>query len=400
MLAAGDDGNRPASASRWVSRWQACWRSGAALALALAAALPAQAETGVTDSTIAIGQSAVFSGPVAATGNNYRRGIELYFDQANKAGGVNGRKLQLTALDDAYDPKRTVENTRQLIEQNKVFALIGYVATANLIAAMPLAEEAKVPMFAPLVGTSSIRLKHNHYLFHVRASYKAELARITRQLAVIGHDKVAVVYQDSVFGKSNLETLAELIKAEKLQLVASVPMAITATSAADVAAQVKQAAPNAIVIIMAGTMTEVLIRDVRGAGLGAPLYTISVGLADAKASATRLNGALRGVMTASIVPSPSLERYGIVKEYRKAVRASADAADNYTVLEGYIAAKAFVEGLRRAGRNLTREGFITALEGFGSLDLGDFRVAYSPTDHNGSNFVELEMYNAAGNLIR
>jgi ABC-type branched-subunit amino acid transport system substrate-binding protein len=372
----------------------------ALLVTALMACAIVRAETGVTDTVIAVGQSAVFSGPVAATGNSYRRGIELYFEQVNKAGGVNGRKLQLTALDDAYDPKRTIENTRRLIDENKVFALIGYVATANLIAAMPVAEEARVPMFAPLVGTTSIRLKHNRYLFHVRASYEAELARITQQLAVVGTNKVAVVYQDSVFGKSNLETLLQLAKAEKLEVVKTLPMAITAASATDIAGQLKQAAPNAVVMIMAGTMSEVLIRDMRASGLGTPLYTISVGLADAKASATRLNGALRGVITASIVPSPTLERYGIVKEYRKALGASAGSGDNYTVLEGYIVARTFVEGLRRAGRNLTRENFIAALEGVGSLDLGDFRVDYGPKNHNGSNFVELEMYTATGSLIR
>lgn len=380
--------------SRWIRVKDAL------LVAALMACVIARAETGVTDTAIAVGQSAVFSGPVAATGNNYRRGIELYFEQVNKAGGVNGRKLQLTALDDAYDPKRTVENTRLLIEENKVFALIGYVATANLIAAMPVAEEARVPLFAPLVGTTSIRLKHNHYLFHVRASYQAELARITQQLAVVGTNKVAVVYQDSVFGKSNLETLLELAKVQKLEVVKTLPMAITAASATDIAGQLKQAAPNAIIMIMAGTMSEVLIRDVRSSGLGTPLYTISVGLADARASATRLNGALRGVITASIVPSPTLERYGIVKEYRKALGASAGSGDNYTVLEGYIVARTFVEGLRRAGRNLTRENFIAALEGVGSLDLGDFRVDYGPKNHNGSNFVELEMYTATGSLIR
>lgn len=378
---------------------QICLKS-AFVAAALLVLPIAHAETGVSDTAISVGQTAVFSGPVAATGSNYRRGIELYFEQVNKSGGVNGRKLQLTALDDAYDPKKTVENTRTLIEDSKVFALIGYVATANLIAAMPLAEEAKVPLFAPLVGTTSIRLKHNRYLFHVRASYQAELARITQQLAVIGTSKVAVVYQDSVFGKSNLDTLLELAKAEKLQVVKTLPMAITSASAADIADQLKQAAPNAIVMIMAGTMSEVLIRDVRASGLGTPMYTISVGLADAKASAGRLNGALRGVVTASIVPSPTLERYGIVKEYRKALGGSAGAGDNYTVLEGYIVAKTFVEGIRRAGRNLTRENFISALESAGSLDLGDFRVDYGPKNHNGSNFVELEMYTATGSLIR
>jgi branched-chain amino acid transport system substrate-binding protein len=373
------------------------WVIGAVLQ---ASAVATFAQSGVTDTTIDIGQSAVFSGPVAATGNNYRRGIELYFDQTNKAGGVNGRKLNLIALDDAYDPKRTLQNTTTLIEENKVFALIGYVATANLLAAMPVAEAAKVPMFAPLVGTPSIRVKHNRYLFHVRASYKTELARIVKQLAVVGNDKIAVVYQDSVFGKSNLETLQEIIKTEKMEIVKSLPMAITASSAVEIANQLKQVAPKAVIMIMAGAMSEVLIRDFRASNLGSPLYTISVGIADSKASAERLKGAINGVITASIVPSPSLERYGIVKEYRAALGASAGAGDNYTVLEGYIAAKVFVEGLRRAGRALTREKFITAMESVGDLDVGDFRVKYDAGNHNGSSFVELEMYTAAGKLIR
>ncbi|ROZ66071.1 ABC transporter substrate-binding protein [Ramlibacter sp. WS9] len=360
----------------------------------------AHAEPGVTDKAILLGQSAVFSGPVAETGNNYRRGIELYFEQANKAGGVHGRKLQLKALDDAYDPKRTVENTKALIDEHKVFALIGYVATANLIASLPIAEEAKVPVFAPLVGTTSFRTKHSRYLFHVRASYRVELARIVQQLGTVGSDDVAVVYQDSAFGKSNMQTLLELAQDNRLRVVKSLPMAINATNAADIVAQLKQASPKAIVMIMAGAMSEVLIRDVRAASIGVPLYTISVGVADAKASAARLNGSLRGVVTASIVPSPKLERYGIVKEYRKAIATSVNGADNYTVLEGYIAGKVFAEGLRRAGRSPTREGLITALEGMGKLDIGDFLVEYGPTNHNGSNFVELEMYTAAGDLVR
>jgi ABC-type branched-subunit amino acid transport system substrate-binding protein len=369
-------------------------------AAALLPLMPAHAETGVTDKSIVIGESAVFSGPVAETGNNYRRGIELYFDQVNKGGGVHGRRLQLVALDDAYDPKRTAENTRKLIEEHKVFALTGYVATANLIASMPIVEEAKVPMFAPLVGTTSFRMKHNHYLFHVRASYRTELARIVQQLVTVGNNNVAVVYQDSVFGKSNTETLLELAQDNKLKVVKALPMAVNAADAKDIVAQLKQAAPQAVVMVMAGAMSEVLVRDMRASSFAAPLYTISVGFADAKASAQRLQGALRGVVTASIVPSPKLERYAISKEYRKAVAASGAPADNYTVLEGYIAAKVFVEGLRRAGRSLTREGFIAALESMGKFDAGDFLVEYSPTNHNGSNFVELEMYNAQGDLVR
>ena len=360
----------------------------------------ARAETGVTDTAVIVGQSAVFSGQGADTGNHYRSGIELYFDKVNTAGGVNGRALQLVALDDAYDPKRTAENTHTLIERNKVFALIGYTSAASLLVAMPIAEASKVPMFAPLVGVTSFRQTHNHYLFHVRASYQNELSRIVQQLAVIGRDNVAVVYQDSVFGKSTLDTLLPLLKAQNLRVAKTLPMAIGAVSASAIAAQIKQADAGAIIMIMAGSMSEVLIRDLRAAGIGSTIYTISVGVVDAKAMAAHLNGALRGVVTASIVPSPKLDRYAIVKEYRQAMAASGAKIDNYTVLEGFVAAKVFTEGLRRAGSTPTRESFITAIEGLGKYDLGGFRVEYGPNNHNGSNFVELEMYTSDGSLVR
>ena len=388
--------------SPWLLRAGSTARTGAVACLAVAALVttPVHAETGVTDTAVLVGQSAVFSGPVADTGNHYRSGIELYFDKVNKAGGVNGRKLELTALDDAYDPKRTAANTHALIEQNKVFALIGYTATANLIAAMPIAEAAKVPVFAPLVGTTSFRQKHNHYLFLVRASYQAELSRIAKQLAVVGSDNVAVVYQDSAFGKSNLDTLLPLLQEQKLTLAKALPMAISASSASDIATQVKQAKAGAVIMIMAGKMSEVLIRDLKAAGVGSTIYTISVGIVDSRLAATNLKGALRGVVTASIVPSPRLERYAITKEFHQALESSKSKTENYTVLEGFIAAKVFTEGLRRAGRSLTREGFISALEGMSKYDLGDFRVEYGPNNHNGSSFVELEMYTDEGSLIR
>ena len=134
---------------------------GAALALGPGLWRSARADNGVSDSTIRIGQSAVFSGPAKDFGVDYRAGIQLYFDRVNKSGGVNGRKIELITYDDAYAPAKTAVNTARLIDEDKVFALTGFVATGNLAAAMPLAEKAGVPMFAPLVGTTSFRTKVN-----------------------------------------------------------------------------------------------------------------------------------------------------------------------------------------------------------------------------------------------
>lgn len=377
---------------------------GAAACLALATGVlchgAAQAETGVTDTRIRVGQSAVFSGVAADFGNDYRAGITLAFERANRSGGIFGRKLELVSMDDAYDPQRTAENTRKLLGEEKVFALIGYVATGNLIAAMPIAEQAGAPMFAPLVGTTSFRTKFNKHLFHVRASYRQELDKIIGHLATLGIRQIAVVYQDSAFGKSNLETCLQLAADHGVKVQRSSPMAITAAEARELVAGLVQDKPGAVVMILAGRMVEVFLRDYRAGGATAPLYTLSVGITDPKGSAQRLNGGLEGLVTASIVPPPTLLRYPIVADYRRDRAEFGVQADGYTVLEGYIAARVFLEGLKRAGRQLTRDGFVAAMESLGSTKIASFPVEYGPNNHNGSTFVDLEMYTRTGSLVR
>ncbi|MCY1198804.1 urea ABC transporter, urea binding protein [compost metagenome] len=373
---------------------------GAALALGPGLLRPARADNGVTDSTIRIGQSAVFSGPAKDFGVDYRAGIQLYFDRVNKSGGIHGRKIELVTYDDAYEPAKTAANTAKLIDEDKVFALTGYVATGNLAAAMPLAEKAGVPMFAPLVGTTSFRTKTNRYLFHVRAGYDLELRKIISHLSTLGIQSIAVVYQDSAFGKSNLATCEQLAAEYKVKVVQTLPMAIAAEDAKQVIGGLAEGRPGAVVMIMAGRMTEVFIRDYRASGAAAPLYTLSVGITDAAGSAKRLEGKLAGLVTASIVPPPGAQRVPIVADYQRDRAEFGQKIDSYTALEGYIVARVMAEGLRRAGKALTRDSFIAGLESIGSTRFGDFPVDYSAKNHNGSTFVDLEMYTRDGQLRR
>ncbi|MDP9920307.1 ABC-type branched-subunit amino acid transport system substrate-binding protein [Variovorax boronicumulans] len=373
---------------------------GAALALGPGLLRPARADNGVSDTAIRIGQSAVFSGPAKDFGVDYRAGIQLYFDRVNKSGGIHGRRIELVTYDDAYEPAKTAVNTAKLIDEDKVFALTGYVATGNLAAAMPLAEKAGVPMFAPLVGTTSFRTKTNRYLFHVRAGYDLELRKIISHLSTLGIQSIAVVYQDSAFGKSNLATCEQLAAEYKVKVVQTLPMAIAAEDAKQVIGGLAEGRPGAVVMIMAGRMTEVFIRDYRASGAAAPLYTLSVGITDAAGSAKRLEGKLAGLVTASIVPPPGAQRVPIVADYQRDRAEFGQKIDSYTALEGYIVARVMAEGLRRAGKALTRDSFIAGLESIGSTRFGDFPVDYSAKNHNGSTFVDLEMYTRDGQLRR
>jgi branched-chain amino acid transport system substrate-binding protein len=356
-------------------------RSAAALMIPAVSGV-ARAENGVSDNVIRIGQSAVFSGPAKDFGVDYRAGLQVCFARVNKGGGVNGRKIELISYDDVYEPGKTAVNT------------------AKLAAAMPLADKAGVPMFAPLVGTTSFRTSFNRNLFHVRAGYDLELRKIISHLSTIGITNIAVVFQDSAFGKSNLATCEQLAADYKVQVVKAVPMAIAATDAKEISATLTAAKPGAVVMIMAGRMVEVFIRDYRAGGAAAPLYTLSVGITDAPGSAERLQGKLEGLVTASIVPPPHSLSVPIVADYQRDRAEAGEKIDSYTALEGYIVARVFAEGLRRAGRTLTREAFVAGMEGIGNARFGEFPVTYGPRNHNGSTFVDLEMYKRDGRLQR
>src|SRR5258707_3149672 len=170
-----------------------------AAALALPLAQGAAAENGVSADKILLGQSVALTGPAAQFGIQMRNGIVAYLDSVNAKGGVNGRKIELATLDDGYEPARTVPNTKKLIEESKVFALIGYVGTPTSVPAVPVFTEAKVPFFAPFTGAEALRVPFNRYIFHVRASYFDETEKIVEQVLSTGGKKIAVFYQDDAY---------------------------------------------------------------------------------------------------------------------------------------------------------------------------------------------------------
>jgi branched-chain amino acid transport system substrate-binding protein len=149
-----------------------------AAALTVICSQHAVAETGVIKDAILLGQSVALTGAAAQLGIQMRNGMKAYFDYVNEHGGVHGRKIELITLDDGYEPTRTVPNTKKLIEERKVFALIGYVGTPTSVPAVPVFTEAKVPFIGPFTGAESLRVPFNRYIFHIRASYFDETEKI------------------------------------------------------------------------------------------------------------------------------------------------------------------------------------------------------------------------------
>ncbi len=366
----------------------------AALGLAAPAA---QAQDGVSAKRISIGQSAAFRGPASELGTEMRSGALSYFEHVNKQGGVHGRRIELTSVDDGYEPEVAAANTRKLI-QDGVFLLFGYVGTPTSNAAKPIFTEAQVPFVGPFTGAESLRTPVNRLIFNVRASYFAETDKIVEQLVNLGLTKIAVFYQNDAYGQAGLAGVERAVKKRKLGI------SVTGTverNTVDVAAAVKAIAstePQAVVMISAYKSCAAFIREMKKAGSN-PQF-INVSFVGSRALANELGETGRGVGITQVVPFPWNLGVPVVREYQKIFSAFSGKTEySFTSLEGFIAAKVLVEGLRRTGPTLTRKRFIATMEDF-AYDTGGFAVSYTPNDHSGSHFVELTVITKEGKFLR
>ena len=347
---------------------------------------------------IVLGQSAAFSGPAAQLGIQMNQGARIYFEALNAQGGSNGSSIELRTLDDGYEPERCKANTERFIKDN-AFALFGYVGTPTCVAALPLAVDARLPFFGPFTGAEALRDPLNKSVFHLRASYFDETALIVRQLTSLGLKKIAVFYQDDAYGKAGLEGVRRGLKTHGLEPVALGTVARNTVDIAAAVTAITPAMPDAIVQIGAYKACAAFIRAARKAGYGGMFFNVS--FVGTQALADELGKEGLGIVVSQVMPFPFSTATPISREYLEAVRkAGGDARPNYSSMEGYLAAKVFSEGLKRAGRNPSREALINGLESIQKADFGGFSVNFGARDHVASHFVDLSMLTADGKVRR
>ena len=362
------------------------------------ASLPAAAATApvfAKDSgAIVLGQSCALTGPSAELGIQLNRGARLYFDKVNASGGIDGRKIELRAMDDGYDPPRTKVNTQKLIE-DEVFALFGYVGTPTSLAVLPMIKDAGIPFFAPFTGAMGLRQPVLPNVFHVRASYDDETALIVNQLSNLGLNKVAVFRQNDSYGQAGLSGVAKALARLNEKPVA---VATFERNSVDVSAAIHpivSARPDVVVQIGSYKSCAAFIRQARAAGYGGQFYNVS--FVGTKALSDELGKAALGVVVSQVMPYPFSPAVPIVREFLDAVKAAGgDAQANYSSLEGYVDARVFVEGLRR-GHAVTRDGLATGLESLQHADFGGFDINFG-REHTASHFVELSMLTGDGGV--
>ena len=350
----------------------------------------AQSSGGGTDpNALVLGQSLPLSGPSAQLGLDYRRGALAWFEAVNREGGIHGRKIQLISLDDKYEPPQTLINTRQLLNRNDLLALFGYVGTPTTKVALPLIEEASVPLVAPMTGASLFRQPDLRMVFNMRTSYRREIAAMVDELVRDAHHRIAIVYQDDAFGQDGLDGALAALSRHGLKPVVVTTVQRNSAQGGEALDDLMATNPNGIVLVSAYVSSAALSSALRNRGSRAQIMNVSFVGTQALQKAMPV-GEANGIGVAQVVPFPWNRWIPVVADYQRCLRLSDKSSGfGFTSFEGYLAARMITEALERAGKNPSRQALVQALESIRDLDLGGFRLQMGRDDHDASDFVEL-----------
>ena len=353
-------------------------------------------ESGISDERILFGQSAAFSGPAQELGKNMRVGIEAAFQEANARGGVHGRQLILLPLDDAYEPEAAIANTRRLIEQEGVFALIGAVGTPTSLSAAPVAAAAGVPYIAPFTGAAFLREDRWQNVINLRASYNQETeAMVARLTSDLGIKRIAVMYQDDSFGRAGYRGVRQALERRSMEPVAIGVYPRNTTAVKTGLLNLHRANPDAVILIGAYQPVATLIAWARHTGMDPVFMTISFVGSNALARELGRGGA--GVFVTQVVPFPTDNTLPVGIAYRRALTVHAPkATPGFVSYEGYLAGRLAIAALERCGREVNRTRFLNSLRGADTIDLDGFELRYGANDNQGSDAVFLTVIGTDG----
>jgi ABC-type branched-subunit amino acid transport system substrate-binding protein len=373
-------------------------RPALAAALLLLAPLANAQAPGITADKILIGQTAGFSGTVAGGVKETTDGARLYINWINGNGGIHGRKIEIVSMDDKFDPKLAAQNAKALIEEKHVFALFLNRGTPHSEAILPLLKQYGVPLVAPSTGADLLHSPVNPYVFNVRAKYQLEAEKGIVQLSSMGISRIAVIHVNDSFGKDALAGALKGFVAANIKPV-GVFSYDRASGKVDeaVKAALKTDAQATILIGSGGNVAD-MVAQVRGAKSGMQLITLSNN--SSSSFVKSLGDNARGVIVTQVFPNPSMPTTGIALQMKKLSKESTPIALSHQAMEGFAAAKVLVEGLKRAGKNPTRASLMTALDGLRDFDLGGMSLSYSPSDHTGTEYVELSMITKNGVFLQ
>jgi branched-chain amino acid transport system substrate-binding protein len=358
----------------------------------------AHAEPGVFDDRILFGQSAAFEGPAAALGLGMREGILAAFNEANTAGGVNGRRLELISYDDGYEPEKAIANTKRLISENGVFALVGEVGTPTSNAAQPITTEAGVPFMGPFTGAAFLRNPSLGNVINIRGSYDQETEAWIEHLTTdLGVSRIAILYQDDTFGRAGLSGVSKAMEKRGMKLVAEGTFERNTTAVKTALLTIRKAGPEAVVMVGPYKPCAEFIKLARRLKLDAIFVNIS--FVGANALAKELGEDGKGVVVTQVVPFPGDTSIPLVARYQKALKAAnPNAQIGFVSLEGYMVGRLIIEALGKVKGPVTRAGLLSTIKEVGTFDLGGVTLTYGTDDNQGMDQVFFTVIRADGSF--
>jgi ABC-type branched-subunit amino acid transport system substrate-binding protein len=369
-----------------------------ALAALLAVGISAYAEDGVSADKIVFGQATALEGPASALGQGMKMGLEAAFAEANKAGGVKGRKLELKSVDDGYEPTKSIEAVKKLLEEDKVFAIAGAVGTPTSAATLPIATAAGAPFIGAFTGAEVLREPYKPLVMNIRASYFQETEAMVEHLTKdLGASKIAIMYQDDAFGQAGLAGVKKALDKRQMQLAGEGTFERNTVAVKTALLTIKKAEPQAVIMISPYKPAAEFIKLAKQIKFDATFVNISFVGSDALAK--ELGAAGAGVVITQVVPFPGDSTIPVVARYQASLKANApDARPGFVSLEGYLVGRAIIAVLEKVGGDPTRQALVEAVQKVGTFDLGGFKLAYSPFSNRGSDQVFLTVIQPDGSF--
>jgi branched-chain amino acid transport system substrate-binding protein len=358
----------------------------------------ALAEDGVTKDRILFGQIAALEGPAQALGQGMRQGLLAAFAEANRAGGVAGRKLELKSADDSYEPQKMIEAMKKMLAEDKVFAIVGPVGTPTANAGQPIATEAKVPFIGPFTGAEFLRNPYKRYVVNIRTSYfqetEAWIEHLTKDLGIT---KIAILYQDDTFGLAGLDGVKIAMAKRNMSLVASGTFRRNTTAVKSALLEIMKANPEAVVTVGPYKPIAEFFKLARQAKMDAVFVAISFVGSDALAQEMGDKGG--GVIVSQVVPFPGDTSLPVVASYQAALAAlDPEAKPGFVSLEGYLVGRLVIEALKRVPGEPTREALLDVITSTGAFDLDGIELIYGPAKNQGMDQVFFTILQADGSF--
>jgi ABC-type branched-subunit amino acid transport system substrate-binding protein len=348
-----------------------------------------QSTPGVSENEISIGSCSALEGPSHFLGLETVTGAKAYFNLINEEGGVNGRKLKLISADDSYDPAKTQACFDHLMSE-KVFAFGFFVGTPTAVKYVPMAEGAKIPLVGLFTGAQTLYVPLHHWVVNVRASYFDETREQVDGLwKTLGFKKIGVIYPEDAFGTTVLEGVKAALKEQGAEPAAVGSYQRQTAQVAGAIDAVRGVNPDAVVVVGPANTVAPILKQAHAKGWKPLFLTVSFVGTDELISQAGQDA--EGVVITQVVPPYYMTEQKSVALYRRALgKYFPSEPPNFVSLEGFVDAMVLVEGLKRAGKELTREGLIRAIESIHEFDIGlgpQLKLSYSPKEHKGFDHV-------------